>query len=333
MLEKNTRLPWISKWLKMTQDQVLDKFQGIPNSYTDGRGQKRFVYIPGNRKDRILIVAHADTVWRWIESGADSRIKLCMKDGELVTGNADLKYKVQYSNGKTHSEKGIGIGADDRAGCGIAWHLRNLGHSILITSGEENGCIATNRLMKNRYWSEELNKHHFAVQFDRKGSKDIVFYDVGTNKFAEYVKEQTKYIPASGTTTDIRHLCTKMCGVNMSVGYYNEHTVDEKLVISEFENTLNTAEKWLSQADIPEFKIEKSDIFEIVRKHKERKWLRKNFEDEYEWYDKWEKYGSQNMAATSSQIKSSIVCPYCGHKYPQEIWLKNHFVCERCGNG
>ena len=38
-----------------------------------------------------------------------------------------------------------GIGADDRAGCAILWLLKDSGHSLLVTNGEEIGC---NRLYR-----------------------------------------------------------------------------------------------------------------------------------------------------------------------------------------
>jgi hypothetical protein len=47
----------------MSRDSVLDKFMNLKGAYTDGLGQERFVYVEGDRDDRVLLVAHADTVW------------------------------------------------------------------------------------------------------------------------------------------------------------------------------------------------------------------------------------------------------------------------------
>ncbi len=63
MLETKRRLPWVTKFLKMNADQVHDKFMNLPGAYTDGEKNERFTYIEGTRSDRVLIVAHADTVW------------------------------------------------------------------------------------------------------------------------------------------------------------------------------------------------------------------------------------------------------------------------------
>jgi hypothetical protein len=158
---KRDTLPSVAKWMRMTQTQVLDKFQGIPGSYSEGTGQQRFVYIPGSRKDRVLLVAHADTVWHWFENGGDSGIQLKYEGDIITSAIADKEFVITYRKSKRKDTiKGIGTGADDRAGCHILWQLRNLGHSLLITSGEEQGCISTHRMMGDKWWDEELNNNH-----------------------------------------------------------------------------------------------------------------------------------------------------------------------------
>jgi hypothetical protein len=243
------KLQDVCEWMMMSRDRVLDKFYNIPGAFSDGEGQQRFVYVPGTRPDRVLIVAHADTVWNNLKIGLETI------DGIVRSTNQKTEYKIKYRYSDTEVTKsGYGIGADDRAGCCIAWRLKDLGHSILITSGEEIGCIATKRLMEHEWWENELNeKHNFAVQFDRRGHQDIVFYDLATDAFAEYVEKSTGYVPADGSTTDIRHICKKICGVNISVGYLDEHNPTERLVLANFENTASVALKWLSQDKLPRF--------------------------------------------------------------------------------
>jgi hypothetical protein len=68
------------------------------------------------------------------------------------------------SNGVFQSANRIrGIGADDRAGCAILWLLKDLGHSLLITDGEEKGGIGSKWLMndtENADIAEEINTEH-----------------------------------------------------------------------------------------------------------------------------------------------------------------------------
>lgn len=69
-------------------------------------GDKRgFAYFRGNRKDRVLLVAHADTVWD----------KKYMPD-------KDYRQPVRLTNGFYEGENPeCGIGADDRAGCAMLY--------------------------------------------------------------------------------------------------------------------------------------------------------------------------------------------------------------------
>jgi hypothetical protein len=45
-----------------------------------------------------------------------------------------------------------------------------------------------------------------------------------------------------------------MCGVNLSVGYYNEHTENERLVLAEWLHTLEMAQNWLTAPVLPAFR-------------------------------------------------------------------------------
>jgi hypothetical protein len=253
------RLPPVAKWLTMSRDQVLDKFMNVATAYTDGQGQERFVFIPGTRSDRALIVAHADTVWH------DTTIKLAYCRNILYSANRITQTKIQTPNHGEINKWGIGIGADDRAGCAIAWELRNSGHSILITSGEEEGCIATERLLKHQVWRDLLNTTHtFAIQFDRRGYKDIVFYNVATKEFAKYIKEETGYTPKEGFGTDIKRLCKLICGVNVSVGYYDEHKSDERLVVDQWMNTYQIAKQLLDKK-LKLYPLSQDELYEVPK--------------------------------------------------------------------
>lgn len=243
---------YVVSWLKMTQHQVLKKFSEVENAYMDGVGDSCFIYIPGTRPDKVLLAAHADTVF-----GEWHKPKIGLENGVLFSlSNKDtgIIRSRNSANGRTAS--GTGIGADDRAGCAIVWKLINSGHSILITSGEEIGQIAANKIMENDWWKKEIKSHQFAVQFDRRGYNDIVFYNCGTDEFENYVQKETGYKVRPGSRTDICVLCKDICGVNISVGYYNEHTSDEILILNQWFNTYLTTKKWLNKPDLPKFSLE-----------------------------------------------------------------------------
>ncbi len=147
-----------------------------------------------------------------------------------------------------------------------------------------------------------------------------MFYDVGTNEFAEYVKQKTGYVPKQGFSTDIKVLCHTLCGVNMSVGYYEEHTSDERLVLDQWKNTLQIARNWLSEKDLPTFKQNWNDRFEISHK-KESATSVTYFTPKL------------NVADTVSNVFNRMIyCMIgtCGHRMPESEWFENHFKCTKC---
>ena len=216
-----------------TSVEVLKAFADLPGAISHfDSGKHNFVYVPGTRQDRVLLVAHADTVW----------------DEEYTQGSFD-QVLIEKSGSLYGKNMACGIGADDRSGCAILWLLRNSGHSLLITDGEEIGSVASKHIISN-YPSLflELNEHCYMVQFDRRNFCDYKVYNLPVSQdFIEFIEKSTGYCDAGKkASTDIVKLCRDICGVNLSVGYYNEHTPNESIVIDEWLNTLEIAEKMLS---------------------------------------------------------------------------------------
>lgn len=220
-----------------TSDSILARFAGLPGAQIFGDSPERFVYVPGSRTDRVVLVAHADTVWQGYR-----RIETALAFDE--------------AGGFFHSlSPRYGLGADDRAGCAILWLLRDMGHSLLITDGEEQGLLGSEALVS---WQmeilEELNAHRFMVQFDRCNGRDFKCYGVGTPAFRQYVGDQTGYTEPNRTSrTDIVALCRSITGVNLSVGYRDEHTPRERLYLAEWLDTLRMCRSWLGQRGLPRF--------------------------------------------------------------------------------
>lgn len=244
----------LMEFLKMppgSSDAVFAKFAKIPEAKRlhSGSGSEQFLFIEGKRINRVLLVAHADTWWdaRYIQNNS---------------GRNEIKpQEIYQENGKIKNKKG-GLGADDRAGCAIIWLLKDLGHSILITDGEECGQKGSRWLIdKNPDIKNIINdKHQFVIELDRKNAKDFKCYSVGTDEFKKYVSDKTGYSKSdSKGRTDICILCDKICGVNLSIGYYGEHTKDEYLMVDEWINTLNKCREWLSEEELPLFRLNKNN--------------------------------------------------------------------------
>ena len=215
--------------------EILDEFASLPGAivHCDG-GKDNFVYVPGTREDRVLLVAHADTVWDSLYgNGRGYMQSLTEKDGVYRGANDEC-----------------GIGADDRAGCAILWLLRNSGHSLLVVDGEEYGQIGSHHV-RERYPAlfDELNGHSYMLQFDRRENANYKVYSLPvTKEFIRFVESGTGYYNAGiYSRTDIVVLCRDICGVNLSIGYYNEHSAEESLVFEEWYSTLTIAERLLAE--------------------------------------------------------------------------------------
>lgn len=226
---------------------VFNKFSTLTNAklYSEKiNSNNRFLYISGYRKDKVTLVAHADTIWQNFNCNQELEI-----DNNIIKGK----------------NKFFGIGADDRAGCAIIWELRNLGHNILITDGEEYGATGAKFLIKNfPEILKDINNSQFLLELDRCGNSDYKTYKLPvSDTFKNYIESNTKFTcPDNNCFSDIAILSNSICGVNLSVGYYNEHhpfsITDNKyeyLNIDDWLNTYNIVKKMLSVNKIDKYPL------------------------------------------------------------------------------
>ena len=223
-------------------DAIFEIFSQIPGAIV-GKGEKplqRYVYIPGTRKDRVVLVAHMETVWDKAYNYPFSEPRCAIfEDGVFKSDHP-----------------GCGIGADDRAGCAILWELRNCGHSLLITDGEEHGKYGANFLKRrNKKLFRELNRHRYMIEFDWKGTDCCLFNQVdNTKKFKTYIADVLGFHDSkSGGGTDLGVLCSRICGVNLGIGYDKWHSPMEQLVLADWENTLQKVREFLEKKQ-PKFR-------------------------------------------------------------------------------
>lgn len=229
-----------------TSDGVLARFARLKGAVARGRRPCRFVYVPATRPHPVLLVAHADTVWDdpSRERGASACRQELAVDADGIIRSADPQ---------------TGFGADDRAGCALAWLLHHeLGHAVLITDGEEQRGKGSAWLMEapeNRDIAAAVNRDHaFLVQFDRRNDRDFKCYDVGTPAFRAHVARMTGYAETEQPSfTDIVNLCRDVCGVNLSIGYRDKHTAKESLSLAAWRQTLAVCRRWLAAPELPRF--------------------------------------------------------------------------------
>jgi hypothetical protein len=121
----------------------------------------------------------------------------------------------------------------------------------LITDAEEIGSIGADYLMDVHIdIAQTINESAFMIQFDRRNGTDYKFYNLSvSDDFRDYIQDELPDYHGAGTgsSTDIVRLCRKVCGVNVSVGYYDEHCCDETLVISEWLHTYKAVSTMLAK--------------------------------------------------------------------------------------
>ena len=224
--------------------KIFEKFAALPGAISKKGALplQDFVYIPGTREDRVLLVAHADSCW----------------DAVYLKTNKEYFAQIDFENGVFSSKhEKIGIGADDRAGCAMLWKLKDLGHSILVVNGEEKGRVGARFLKdENKALFKEINRHAYILELDHLETDHVSYQGVySTKAFKQYISEQTgfkeKGLPGG---CDIDVLCKDVCGANIGIGYHNCHKPSETLVLAEWENTYNKLVKLLEKPQ-NQFKI------------------------------------------------------------------------------
>jgi hypothetical protein len=159
------------------------------------KDQKGFtIFIPGKKGNRVLAVAHLDTVLR-----EDSQIS------KTLTGNYEV-WSPQL---------------DDRLG---AWVLLDVlpqfglagEYDILLTDLEEVGQSTAEHFKTNK-------KYNWIFEFDRQGT-DVVMYEYDTPKHRELLTD-AGFEVGIGSFTDICYLEHLGCaGFNFGVGYHGQHS-------------------------------------------------------------------------------------------------------------
>lgn len=143
-----------------------------------------------------------------------------------------------------------GFGQDDRSGVFAILKLIEKGYRphIIFTHGEEKGCIGSDELIR-RFPCAPFDLKYL-IQLDRRGEKDCVFYECDNEIFTKYV-ENFGFTTNFGSFTDISIIAPtwKIAAVNLSTGYYNEHSQNEYLHTRALVNTIEKVENMLKDID------------------------------------------------------------------------------------
>ena len=164
-------------------------------------------YIMAQGDIPIMLVAHLDTVFP----------EPTRHDMQIFY---DQSHKVMWSP--------EGLGADDRAGVILILKILEAGYRphILFTHDEEIGGLGAIDVTID-FPKPEWDMRYI-IQLDRMGYNDCVFYSCDNQEFISYV-ESFDFAYSFGSFSDISILMPawKVAGVNVSVGYLDEHFESE----------------------------------------------------------------------------------------------------------
>lgn len=172
------------------------------------QGKSAYLHRPGSD---VLLVAHVDTVHQRLPS------KIYHDSIEQVLWSPD------------------GLGADDRAGVYATSILaERYGCGQLLCDGEERGGIGAHQVP-----TDIVKAYKVLIELDRRGSEDAVYYSCGSSSLREWT-QSFGWTEAVGSFSDISILgpAADRAAVNLSIGYYDEHTSGEYLCLSELEASI-----------------------------------------------------------------------------------------------
>ena len=212
-MEKNQKLHDIIemptlKLMNYLNSAIRKKYYDI---YTD---DDNYIFaVPKQASNHIMLVSHMDTVKR------SHKVKLLNKNGIITNANGVL-------------------GADDRAGVFAILEIanrciKNKGPLpyLLFTNYEECGGLGVRRFCKDKITQNVESDIYLMIELDRRGINDAVYYSEPEAALKPII-ESVGYKETWGSYSDVSTLSdfNDIAHVNLSIGYFNEHTKSEMLV-------------------------------------------------------------------------------------------------------
>lgn len=235
-------LSFFNKLINLNQIEMLKVMSSfLKKRYKDVRVSDKYIYAVGDIP--IALVAHLDTVSDTYEG---ETFKYGGKDYPKPRKNATLYYD-QWKEVIASNEN---AGFDDRAGVYAIIKLINAGlrPSVILTTDEEIGGIGAKKFVSD--FKEPLSELNYIIQLDRRGVNDCVFYDLNHPEFEKYI-ESYGFRTNIGSFSDISTICPawKVAGVNLSIGYEEEHTEKEILIVGAWLATIEKVKTMLTTVD------------------------------------------------------------------------------------
>jgi len=224
--------------LKATKREMISTIK----DFVDTHGEMWW-YKKSKTDCGVTIVAHVDTVWDSL-SGTKWEFDPVTKTSREVS-TQEIRRRIYFDRKEGVIWSPDGLGADDRAGVFALFYIwdrlpEDIRPNLLFTDFEEKGGQGARAACKENM--KELLKTTAFVQFDRKNHEDAVFYNEESKEFRDLVCS-FGFKEANGSFSDVSVIGkeTETCAVNLSCGYYDQHTKGEHLFVSDLFGSLKNA--------------------------------------------------------------------------------------------
>lgn len=298
--------------VSLTQDQMQKALnEYLSKKYNSVIQTDSYLYAPGNLP--IALVAHMDTVFSIPPTD------------------------VYYDKDKGVLWSPSGLGADDRAGIFAILKILsctdNFRPSVIFTRDEELGALGAGELVKD--FQHPVTTIKYIIQLDRRGTNDCVFYSCANQDFIAYI-EKFGFLENFGSFSDISFICPTwgIAGVNLSVGYENEHSYIETLHIEPLLSTIEKVKRMLRERDIPEFEYIQAASIPLYHPNQGLKF------DQHQCVGCHQVFDEMEVISVIGKNKNPILyCPACFSKYanwcsqcgrPFEKENDNDNICSQC---
>lgn len=199
---------------------IIDIIDDVSEGYVKTEGKKWTLYTPLYYCcDYLpLMASHTDTV-----------------------SDKKPKYINMSEDGVLTNKNGV-LGADDRAGCYGLYEMmkKKVDAFYLFTDEEEVGGVGAGEFAISEEFESIKEYVSTLIELDRRGHEDCALYGYDNDKMLELFMNRG-YKEAGGSYTDVVDLAGEsgIACVNLSVGYYNEHTQVESLNVNEMNRTID----------------------------------------------------------------------------------------------
>jgi len=216
----------IEQVLTMTEEDIFRAAALIPCKVSTYH-EEHYLYIDNNHP--VCLVAHVDTLKR--------------QGIEPMTCNNVMINRLGL------------LGADDRAGVYAALKLAHTGCNILLTDYEEQGGIGAQAAAQEL----QFPGVRLFIELDRQGCNEYVYYSSSLPQAIKCYVESYGYVENYGTYSDISELeGFRIPAVNLSIGYYDQHTRHERLHLDEMELTIARVKSMIANPPDKLHKVRKS---------------------------------------------------------------------------